>query len=287
MPRRGWVTRGLLLVAAMAVIGVMAPAAARAQGVAIVTDVSGKVAAQAPVTILAEIAADARVKLEPGSRLVVVYVKSGDEYTLAGPAQVRFRAGGPEVASGAKAQRKANPLGKDSGVTIRPLSVAQGAFVMRSGRPTARIKLLTLSGTKTLDAAPEFRWQEIEPGVKYRFELTDDAGKSLYEGEVGGAAFRLPAGVQLREGVSYTWELSARLGDGKRYVSAGDFSVADGAVRAQARRLRPAAGAPVSQRVAYAAWLEQMELRDEARTYWKTLAAERPEDGKLKALAAE
>ena len=252
-----------------------------------VTDVSGRVTGPAPVTIMSEIPADARMQVEPGSRLVVIYLKSGDEYTFTGPAQVQFRAGGPEVASGAKPQRKANPLGKDSGVTIRPLSVAQGAFVMRSGRPTARIKLLSLSGTKTLDAAPEFRWQEIEPGAKYRFELTDDTGKSLYEGEVGGAAFRLPAGMQLREGVTYTWELSARLADGKRYVSVGDFSVAEAAVRSQARSLRPAAGAPVSQRVAYAAWLEQVELRDEARKYWKTLAAERPEDGKLKALAAE
>jgi hypothetical protein len=273
--------------AATAVLWLSAAGAARAQNVAIVTDVSGKVVAQAPVTILSEIAADARLKLEPGSRLVVVYIKSGDEYTLSGPAQAQFRVGGPEVASGAKPQRKANPLGKDSGVMIRPLSVAQGAFVMRSGRPTARIKLLSLSGTKTLDAAPEFRWQEIEPGAKYRFELTDDTGKSLYEGEVGGSAFRLPAGMQLREGVTYTWELSARLGDGKRYVSAGDFSVAEAAVRSQARGLRPAAGAPVSQRVAYAAWLEQVELRDEARRYWKALAAERPDDGKLKALAAD
>ena len=287
MEMRAWITRRLWLATAVAVFALAAPGAAGAQNVAIVTDVSGKVSAQAPVTILAEIAADARLKLEPGSRLVVVYVKSGDEYTLTGPAQVQFRAGGPEVASGAKPQRKANPLGKDSGVTIRPLSVAQGAFVMRSGRPTARIKLLSLSGTKTLEAAPEFRWQELEPGVKYRFELTDDTGKSLYEGEVSGAAFRLPAGVQLREGVPYTWELSARLGDGKRYVSAGDFSVAAGGVRSQARSLRPAAGAPVSQRVAYAAWLEQMELRDEARKYWKALAAERPGDERLKMLAAE
>jgi len=286
MKERTWIARHLWLTAAIAVLWLSA-GAARAQNVAIVTDVSGKVAGQAPVTILSEIAADARLKLEPGSRLVVVYVKSGDEYTLGGPAQVQFRASGPEVAGGAKPQRKANPLGKDSGVTIRPLNVAQGAFVMRSGRPTARIKLLNLAGTKTLEAAPEFRWQEIEPGVKYRFELTDETGKSLHEGEVGGAAFKLPAGVQLREGVTYTWELSARLGDGRRYVSAGDFSLADAGVRSQARSLRPAAGAPVSQRVAYAAWLEQMELRDEARRYWKALSAERPEDVKLKTLAAE
>jgi hypothetical protein len=287
MEMRAWMTRHLWLATAVVVFGLAAAGAARAQNVAIVTDISGKVAAQEPVTILSEIAADARMQMEAGSRLVVIYVKSGDEYTLAGPAQVQFRASGPEVAGGAKPQRKASPLGKESGVTIRPLAVAQGAFVMRSGQPTARIKLLTLSGTKTLETAPEFRWQEVEPGVKYRLELTDDTGKSLYEGEVAGAALKLPAAVQLREGVFYTWELSTRLGDGKRYVSAGDFSVADAGVRARARTLRPAAGAPVSQRVAYAAWLEQVELRDEARRYWKALAAERPEDGKLKALAAD
>jgi hypothetical protein len=278
--RRAW------LAATVAVLW-LAAGAVRAQGVAIVTDLSGKVTAPAPVTILSEIAADASLRLEPGSRLVVVYIKSGDEYTLTGPAQVQFRVAAPETAGGAKPQRKANPLGKDSGVTLRPLAVAQGAFVMRSGRPAARIKLLTLSGTKTLDAAPEFRWQEAEPATKYRFELTDDTGKSLHEGEVSGGAFRLPGGVQLREGVAYTWELSARLADGRRYVSAGDFSVADANLRSQARSLRPGAGASVSQRVAYAAWLEQMELRDEARRHWKTLAAERPGDEKLRTLAAD
>ena len=30
-----------------------------------------------------------------------------------------------------------------------------------------------------------------------------------------------------------------------------------------------------------------MELRDEARRYWRALSVERPEDGKLKALAME
>jgi hypothetical protein len=286
MRERDRIAKCLRLAVVPAVL-VLSASFARAQGVAIVTDLSGKVSAQEPVTILSEIAADARLRMEPGARLVVIYVKSGDEYTLAGPAQVRFRAGGPEVTGGAKPQRKANPLGKESGITLRPLAVAQGAFVMRSGRPTARIKLLTLSGTRTLEAAPEFRWQELEAGARYRFELTDDTGRSLYNTEVEIAALRLPASVQLREGIGYTWEVSAHMPDGRRYVSAGDFSIAGADVRARARALRPAAGAPVSRRVAYAAWLEQMELRDEARRYWKALAAERPDDAKLKALAAD
>ena len=87
--------------------------------------------------------------------------------------------------------------------------------------------------------------------------------------------------------VSYTWEVSTHAADGRRYISAGDFSIATQAVRVQAQSLRPAAGAPVSERVAYAAWLEQMELKDEARKYWRALATERPEDVRLKALAAE
>ena len=33
-----------------------------------------------------------------------------------GPAQVQFRPGGPEISGGAKPQRRANPLGKESGV---------------------------------------------------------------------------------------------------------------------------------------------------------------------------
>lgn len=258
-----------------------------AQGIAIVTDVSGKVTGPTPITILTEISADARLQLEPGARLVALYIKSGDEYTLSGPAQVQFQPGGPNVLSGAKPQKRASPVGKGGNVTIKPVGVAQAAYVMRSGRTTARIKLLTLSATKALETSPEFRWQSVETGLKYRFELTDDTGRSLFETEVDATSLKLPASVVLKEGGSYTWEISTRTSDNRRYVSAGDFTVASSALRAQAESLRPVASAPVSDRVAYAAWLEQAELRDEARRYWRALYKERPDDEKLKALAAE
>ena len=260
---------------------------AAAQGIAIVTDASGKVTGPGPITILSEIAADARLQLEPGAKLVVLYIKSGDEYTLSGPAQVQFQPGGPNVLSGAKPQKRASPVGKGGNVTIKPVGVAQAAYVMRSARTTARIRLLTFSATRSLETSPEFRWQGIEGGTKYRFELTDDTGRSLHEAEVEDTSLKLPGSVALKEGQSYTWEVSTRTPDNRRYVSAGDFTIATAELRAQALALRPAASAPVSDRVAYAAWLEQAELRDEARRYWRALAKERPEDEKLKALAAE
>src|SRR5687767_9143337 len=91
------------LLAALALTG-CAALPAWPQGIAIVTDVSGKVVGPAPLSILSEISADARGQLEPGARLVALYLKSGDEYTQAGPAQVQFRAAGPDVLSGAKPQ---------------------------------------------------------------------------------------------------------------------------------------------------------------------------------------
>ncbi len=280
--------------ALMVLLGVLSiVGAAHAETVAMATDVSGKAAFQGgsakdAVTILTEIEAGARMQLDAGARLVAIYLKSGDEYTFSGPAQIQFRATEPQVLSGAKPQKRANPLAKGGKtIVIQPVGVTQAGFVMRSGRTTARIKLLSLLGTKTLETSPEFRWQAVEPGLNYQFELTDETGKSLYSATVEGGSLRLPSAVQLRERVNYTWEISARLRDGQRFVNAGDFSIAPADVRAGVETLRPSPNASVSSRVAFAAWLEQTELHDEARKYWRALAAERPDDSKLKSLAGE
>lgn len=57
-------------------------------------------------------------------------------------------------------------------------------------------------------------------------------------------------------------------------------------LRAQIEAARPAPDASVAERVRFAAWLEQLQLKDEARVYWKALAAERPESQQLKELAS-
>jgi hypothetical protein len=38
--------------------------------------------------------------------------------------------------------------------------------------------------------------------------------------------------------------------------------------------------------VAYAVWLDQMELRDEAQRWWRQLSSERPDDPTLRQRAA-
>lgn len=264
-------------------------APAQAQTVAMITDLSGKVEARDDkpriLSILAEIKSGVRLRLQSGARLVALYLKSGDEYSFTGPSQVEFQDSAPRVLSGAMPQKRASPLGRK--VAVKPGGVRQAAFVMRSGRTSGSIKLLNLSGTKTLETYPEFRWQRIEGAGTYRLELTDGSGNVLVERDMDETSYRLPGSVPLRAGAMYTWEVSTRLPDGRRYVSAGDFTLAPAVLRREAEDLRPPSDAPLSDRVAFAAWLEQHDLRDEARGHWRALAQDRPADTRLKALAAD
>ena len=265
---------------------------AGAEPVAMATDVQGKAVlaaagAKRDLAILAEIDAGTQVELAQGTRLVVVYLRSGEEYTATGPALIRFDDSAPQSISGAQPQRRASALEKGKGIRIRPVGVAQAAIVMRSAKPAARIKLLTLAGSRTLEPSPEFRWQALEGARGYHFNLADATGRSVLEFDVAGESYRLPASVRLEEGVTYTWDLSTRLPDGRRYASAGDFSIVPAGQREEVEALRPAANAPLAERIAFAAWLEQQDLHDEARKYWKAAAAERPQDARLKQLAGD
>jgi len=268
-----------------------AASVAEGAGVAMVTDLRGKASTSSAgdalnLTILAELEAGTKVQLDAGSTLVALYLDGGDEYAFRGPATVVFGVTKPDVLNGEKPEKHGSPLGSaGKGVRIKPVGMAQAAIVMRGSPTNARIRLLNLHQTKTLETQPEFRWQPLQPGIKYGFKLSDDTGAAVFETEVAGTSFRLPANIRLKDGVPYTWEISARLPDGKKYATSADFVVALANVRAQAERLRPADTAPVSTRIAYAAWLDQADLADEARKYWQSAAAERPEDPRLKRLA--
>lgn len=266
---------------------------AQGAGVAMVTDLQGKATAVSDgrsrdLTILAELDTGTVVQLNAGATLVALYVDAGDEYLFTGPATIDVRPGQPVVQSGAKAERRNLALGKGAkDIRIKPVGMAQAAMVMRGIRADVRIQLLSLSNTRTLETQPEFRWSALQPDLKYGFALDDETGLMIFEAQVNATSIKLPAGVLLKEGAPYTWKVSASLPNGRRYSSSTEFAIAPADLRTQAEALRPAASALLSSRIAYAAWLEQMELKDEARKYWKAAAAERPDDPRLKALAAQ
>ncbi|MDB5864852.1 MAG: hypothetical protein JWO70_2658 [Betaproteobacteria bacterium] len=265
--------------------------AANSAPVAMVSDLQGKGTlvtgtARTPLAMLAELEPNAEVELDTGARMVALYLDGSGEYLITGPALVAIRPQQPQSLKGAAAQKRSVLGGKaGSDVRLKPAGAVQGALVMRAAGPKGRIRLLHPSGTRTVDASPEFRWQFEATGLSYRFELLDETGRLLHEAEINGTAVTLPPTVKLADDAAYTWVVSTRLPDGRKYSSTSDFSIAPAGVRQQVASLRPAGTAPVSDKVAYAAWLEQLELKDEARKMWRALAAERPDDARLESLA--
>jgi hypothetical protein len=262
-------------------VATLALGIARADPIAIVTDVQGSASLQSggaatPLPLLAELADGARVNLAGGARVTALYLRSGDEYTVQGPGAVDFRATRPEASGGALLSRRAPPQGRE--IRIRPASVAQGGLVVRS----AGTRLVSPVASTTLERSPEFRWEDARKGVRYRFSLTDADGGAVYGAETDARTLRLPGSIVLKPGGLYRWEVTVRSnGDHLQSVRA-TFRTASDDVRAQALALRPDAGAGFPGRVAYAVWLEQMELRDEAQRLWRELAAERPADATLR-----
>lgn len=278
---------------AFLLLGHCIAAAAAEPAVAMVTDLEGKAvllddSRKPAVSILSEIRQDARLQIEAGGRLVAVYLNSGQSWEMKGPAVLQFRSQQPEAESGAKPQPRGSALSKGSkDIRIKPVVVAQAAIVMRSVKPNLKLKLLNPLGNKTLEERPAFAWKDLAPDIQYRFALLDETGKTLYEATVAASSLQLPEQVQLKEAATYTWMVSAQHPDGTAYSNASDFSLASADLRRQVETLRPAANSPFAERIAFAAWLEQMALRDEARKYWKAAAAERPDDPRLKVMAGE
>lgn len=281
-----------LLMGAFAFASAQAFAAVSPAPVAMVSDVQGRATlvkggARTPLALLADIDAGTQSELEPKARVVALYLDGSGEYTLRGPAVVTFTAQEPQAQTGAAPEKRSVLGGKTQDIRIKSAGMVQGAIVMRSAGPRARIRLLNPSGTRTLEAPPEFRWSDDQSGLTYRFDLTDDTGKTVYETETRATSVKLPANIRLTEGVTYTWSVSARSADGRKYSNVADFAIAPATMRKQVETLRPNSSASFSDRVAYAAWLEQAELRDEARRVWRALAAERPADERLQSLARE
>ena len=155
---------------------------------------------------------------------------------------------------------------------------------MMMGAP-AQLKLLALTDTRTLETKPEFRWSAIEGAASYEIRISGENGATVFMTSTSATSVSLPAEVSLMPGARYTWRVNAKLSDGTNTTSVGEFSVASSDVLAQAEAARPGQSASLSQQIAYAIWLEQLELRDEARKYWEVARAQYPNNQRLEALA--
>lgn len=273
----------IALIAALVALGAAPLPAASPSAVAVVTDLSGKVESvaggRAPraAAILDELAVGTRLTLAKGSRVVVLWLDSGVEYEVEGPAKGEIQATEIRTESGAPAKKRPvfTAAGKDD-LRIRPQGAVQASVLMRAEE--TEVKLLSPVGTKILDPRPTFEWKPLPDIQGSRIRITDDSLKTVVEAATTGSSFRLPEEIRLKAGTAYSWEIEARNGGGRRVSGWAEFSVATDDERSRVERVRPKGEARFGERVAFALLLDSLELFGESKPIWQALAAERPGD---------
>lgn len=262
--------------------GLFAPAVFAA-GIAMITDANGRIEAEpdgSALGVLAELEGGAKLRLSQGAAATVLYLATGEEFRLRGAGRFQIGDKAPSALQGAKPERRKLPVDAIPPLRVRPASVQQATIVMRSIGPAVR--LLEPVSVRVPEERPTFRWTAVPGAETYRVQVIDSGGQPVAEFEQKGEAGQLPAGVRLKAGEAYSWNVEARLANGRRISRSADFAVLDVQTWARLKRLQPAANAKFSERVAYALALERHEVFHLAREEWRKLHAERPDEPLLK-----
>jgi hypothetical protein len=274
-----------------------ASASAQVAAVGLVIDAQGTstLRSKAPLEILAEVPPGAELTLAAAARVVVVHGASGVEYTLTGPGEFRWSAEGARMLRGSGSVASREPLGGAlREVRLRTGRLVQASIAMRgeagggarADGAVRPLRLTTPASTWLLEAPQQFRWSALAGVQSYRFELTDDRGTVLFVAErLAAAQIDLPAAVRLEPGRTYAWQVIAQGADGSRAEGWTEFGIAAPDLAARVRTLQPAADAQFTDRLLYAALLEEWGLREMADAVWARLRNDRPGERQLEARA--
>lgn len=261
--------------------------------IAMTTDVQGKAwivegGKQTPLGIMAYLPSGAKLHLDKGARVSVTYFTQPREYTLNGPTQATLEANQPRSDSGS------------SNIVRRSLDPAQNTATQQySARQRDHQTLATFEmkamgtlqlgqpvDTKLIDRPTTFTWQALASAKHYTFTLRNAQGTTLYQGDSTTPQIALPARVKLDAGQNYRWTVEAVDANGERQSASTEFSLLDIANRKSLEQRKPGANASFSDRLIYATMLDNAGVTQEANTYWKALAKERPQDETLQQLGA-
>ena len=267
---------------------------AAAQPVAMVVDLTGGASWElmTPVHITDEVAPGRLLILEKGARLVLIHLRTGTEQVFTGPARISLKADGSLEGGKAASTRKIQAL--QGAIQLKPSALAQTSVIMKElGAPEGPLReaappwpLLQPAGPCIQDPSQAFAWQAL-PQAKYTFRITDDQTHPVFEATGSEPRVKLPSPSPLAGKGVYLWFLRAELPDGSTRAASGSFRLLDEAARGVLRAAKPGEGASFADRLLYALLLDQLEVKDEARTLWQALARERPEEASLRRISRD
>ncbi len=261
-----------------------APAFA-ADGIAFITNLKGDVAVDGNPRppLLGEIIRGQKITVGRDSQASVMYIASGKEYVLKGPAEYLVKdteisgsAGMPPITR-ETAWRTSNKVlvqvAQTSAASVRMRSIAQP-------KPDTEPRLLFPTQGSVATLQPTFRWRAPDAKSQGEFVLlVAGQEKPVHVAKAAGGAYRIPA--KLVPDTDYVWTVTLA----GQELGTGRFRTLSHDALTQVEKRKPSDKAEFSDRVLFALMLQEVGATQEAHEAWAKLAQERADLPELAAFS--
>jgi hypothetical protein len=273
--------RFAIAIAVLAAPG-LAPAA---DPVAFLSDLKGDVIldGQSKPVFLSELLPGSKLSLAKDATAAVMYVVSGNEFSLKGPGDFLVGKAAVNAAKGAAPVKRVSSLRANPAILVQTSRSATASLRMR-GLPAgpnpekARGGPIYPVNAKVSTFQPTMRWSGEAKEAGFTVVIASLDGKEVFRGHSRSTALKLP--VKLAPGVRYAWTVSA----GDERLGEALFETMPVSAMQSADKARGAAR-NFSDRVLVAMYLQDLGATHDARELWAELARERPDSPEIAALA--
>ncbi len=263
---------------------ILAVSAAYADGIAFITNMKGDISVDGiprPV-LLAELARGQKISVGRESQASVMYIASGKEYVLKGPADYFVKDTEIAGAAGMPPVTRDTAWRANNRVLVQVAQSSAASVRMRSiaiPRPDTDPKLLFPTQGSVASLQPTFRWR-ADPKAQGEFVLlVAGQDKPVHQAKAAGGAYHVPA--RLLPDTEYAWTVTLAGNE----VGTGRFRTLSAEALSQLDKMRPSQRAEFSDRVLFTLMLHEVGATQEARESWSKLSLERADLPELAAFA--
>ena len=272
----------LRILAAIAVV--LAMPAVASDAIAFITNLKGEVAVDgnARPLLLSELARGQRITVGKESVVSVMYIATGKEYVLKGPAEYQVKDVEIAGSSPMPPTVRSTEWRASNKVLVQVAQTSAASVRMRSlakAKEDTAPKLLFPTEGSIATLQPTFRWRTDE---KQAGELTLHAvgqEKPLHIAKAAGGSYRLP--TRLKPDTDYAWTYAVAGNE----IGSGRFRTVSADALQQVEKRRPSDKAEFSDRLLFTLMLHEMGATQEARESWARLSQERSDLPELSAMA--
>lgn len=233
---------------------------------------------------MSELAKGQRIAVGKDSHLSVMFIQSGKEYVLKGPADYTIGERDISSAIGMPPVARETAWRASNQVLVKVAQTSSASIRMRSiappkAEPKAKLEFPVRGAVTQLQ--PTLRWTMPESGAQadVTIAVAGKEDKPLARAKVGGTSHRFPA--KLQPDTEYAWSVAVA----GQEIGTARFRTLPASAIQDTQKRRPSEKAEFSDRLMYALLLQEVGAVQEAQEAWAKLAQERADLPELANLA--